>query len=865
MGYTGTRPKFNTTKYNPRSSDPINPTEGEIQYADGTARSEGFWLYKNGTWEEVTSANNTQTLLNKQIAYTSTNDATTTGSNASLAAVTTGIVRLTNASLISVSGIPAGNSGQFLIIENKTGNQIIINNEETTPSAANRIQTGTNAGIPMPNTATFAFTYDSTSSRWQLTGGSGSGSGSGSGINYLSANPGAEADTTGWTTYVDSQTATMTIASPCVVTVTSTSSWYVGMPVVFTTTGALPTGVTAGTTYYVSNVLNSTDFRIAATIGGADINTSGSQSGVHTQRYCVPTGNVVGSSTTTWTRSTSSPLRGSASFLWTKTAAILAGEGVSYSFTIDNTDKAKVLQVSFDYKIASGTFADGDLTCYLYDVTNVAIIQPAGYSIVNASVSMKHTATFQTSSSSTSYKLLIHTSSGSASAFTVQFDNFSVGPQIIANGAVITDRAFKTMTLTNAGTAIVDATMFRSGNEAFFEGTITMGASLPTGTITLNMPSGMTIDTSLGTPLTLGIAGASNSGGTGSYTGQVRSNSASSVIFYGDSNAGVWNATVPRTFANLDRIDFSFSVPIVGWSSNTVMSNDTDTRIVAARFTTASSQSITNAGVIVDYNVKDYDTHGAVTTGASWKFTAPVPGKYEIKGYMQLVPGTNAVADRLRMSLFKNGSVFEDIGVSLAQTTSAITHRFSFSGTINLVAGDYIHVVADLPTTTNLAGSSQVNWISISRISGQATIAATESISARYANTAGTTINTGALTVVPFVTKVVDTHAAWDGTNKFTAPISGKYAIKANLILAGATLTTAQNFQCAVYKNGALDSYGLIIYGNGMAATYTVNASTTINLLAGEYVQLFAWCNGTSTALSTATGANYICIERVGN
>jgi hypothetical protein len=45
------------------------------------------------------------------------------------------------------------------------------------------------------------------------------------------------------------------------------------------TTGALPTGLTAGTTYYVVNV-SGTTFNLATTANGTPINTSGSQSGV---------------------------------------------------------------------------------------------------------------------------------------------------------------------------------------------------------------------------------------------------------------------------------------------------------------------------------------------------------------------------------------------------------------------------------------------------------------------------------------------------------------------------------------------------------------------------------------------------------
>lgn len=77
-------------------------------------------------------------------------------------------------------------------------------------------------------------------------------------------------------------TVTITIASPGVVTWTGHS--FVANDVVYlTTTGALPTGLTAATKYYVRNPAANT-FELSATSGGASINTSGTQSGVHTGR-----------------------------------------------------------------------------------------------------------------------------------------------------------------------------------------------------------------------------------------------------------------------------------------------------------------------------------------------------------------------------------------------------------------------------------------------------------------------------------------------------------------------------------------------------------------------------------------------------
>ncbi|MBD9519283.1 hypothetical protein IB262_05165 [Ensifer sp. ENS02] len=84
-------------------------------------------------------------------------------------------------------------------------------------------------------------------------------------------------------------TVTMTIATPGVISWTA-HGLAAGVGVKFSTTGALPTGLVAGTTYYV--VSPTTDaFSVSATPGGSAINTTGTQSGVHTATS-VPTGTV---------------------------------------------------------------------------------------------------------------------------------------------------------------------------------------------------------------------------------------------------------------------------------------------------------------------------------------------------------------------------------------------------------------------------------------------------------------------------------------------------------------------------------------------------------------------------------------------
>jgi hypothetical protein len=85
---------------------------------------------------------------------------------------------------------------------------------------------------------------------------------------------------------------TVTIASPAVVT--SSLTLTNGTPVILTNAGypsALPTGLTAGVTYYVVGA-SGTTFNLALTSGGSAINTTGTQSGTH---YILPNGILVSS------------------------------------------------------------------------------------------------------------------------------------------------------------------------------------------------------------------------------------------------------------------------------------------------------------------------------------------------------------------------------------------------------------------------------------------------------------------------------------------------------------------------------------------------------------------------------------------
>ena len=87
---------------------------------------------------------------------------------------------------------------------------------------------------------------------------------------------------------ITAPTVTMTITAPGVVT-HATHPFQTGAPVIFATTGALPTGVTAGTIYYI-RIIDANSYHLYNTQANASsfttttgrINFSGTQSGTHT-------------------------------------------------------------------------------------------------------------------------------------------------------------------------------------------------------------------------------------------------------------------------------------------------------------------------------------------------------------------------------------------------------------------------------------------------------------------------------------------------------------------------------------------------------------------------------------------------------
>jgi hypothetical protein len=89
----------------------------------------------------------------------------------------------------------------------------------------------------------------------------------------------------------------------------------------------------------------------------------------------------------------------------------------------------------------------------------------------------------------------------------------------------------------------------------------------------------------------------------------------------------------------------------------------------------------------IDFSTQEFDTNAAVTTGAAWKFTAPSQGLYLITGAINFITSAAGV------KLYKNGSAYKHLGFD------STTMDGSYSGTVRLLAGDFIDIRPSASTT----------------------------------------------------------------------------------------------------------------------------------------------------------------------
>lgn len=143
-------------------------------------------------------------------------------------------------------------------------------------------------------------------------------------------------------------------------------------------------------------------------------------------------------------------------------------------------------------------------------------------------------------------------------------------------------------------------------------------------------------------------------------------------------------------------------------------------RPIVAVYATDAGQSIpTGTGMtIVNFEDAVYDPRGLVTTGASWAFTCPAAGLYEIDAAV-LFNSSAAWADGERgmLQAFRNGS----LAASLDRRDNYPANTFArLAGSVTLVcaAGDTLDVRVSQNSGSDIALNADANFnrVTIRRI-----------------------------------------------------------------------------------------------------------------------------------------------------
>lgn len=558
-----------------------------------------------------------------------------------------------------------------------------------------------------------------------------------------------------------------------------------------------------------------------------------------------------------------SPLSGSNSWLISKPASNCQSHMLFRTITIDDSDKGKVLQISFDYKVDSGTFQagstaqDSDLIVYMYG--NGAFVEPSNIKLFSNSTTLseRFTASFQADAVSNVYRICFYVPTTNTAAWTLKVDNIAVSPSAYVYGSPIVDLPDYVPTvvgMTAPTNVAVSAT--KRGRLLRVNGSFTTG-TVNGSTASMSLPQGLTIASSVNNPVsTNAVVGYYARDSVSTVVGTIIATSGGSVVnfsYYGGGTAGP-NVAQPASncFGSGEKISFWFEVPITGWSSSVQMSDSAETRVVLAKVAIGSSVTAL-ANNPIKFNTVVNDTHGAysATTGL---FTAPVSGYYKVSfiGY-------------------SNGN--SDVYIALNGTGSGYIcnlpiNNFSSGSTVIFAnAGQTIGIYVNAgPTFPAPAAAGYMTTASFERVSGPSQIAASEFIGARYTSAAGQSTTSATDTIINFDTKEYDTHGiVTTGTSwRATAPISGKYRISTMVTSQHAAWTVGQVFVGQLFKNGVLHSSHQMTANASGTYRMATHLNTTIHLNQGDYVNLVL--NQSLTQVIFAYHpATFFCIERVGN
>jgi len=565
----------------------------------------------------------------------------------------------------------------------------------------------------------------------------------------------------------------------------------------------------------------------------------------------VPISGGIGGGTTGFSALTidnATPLAGTGSLVLNKNAGDVRGSTVySNNITIDLEDTVRTLQLTFSYRTPTTNYTSGDLSVFIWDVNGSNLI-PMSASSLDATVGgpANFFGTFIPSSNRV-YRIIFQFTTTNANALLMNLDSVVLGPQVIPNAAAVGGWTSYTpsVNITNLPGSWAASSYRRVGNSLEFQGKY-LASGAGTGTLALALasvlPSGLTASSIIGAfPITGTKAGSTNWSGTWDGGG-----------FYGPNGQLGWNATIPFTWANLDFISISFTVPIAQWTTNINLATDF-TEYAYNTSTNATTNDTTSFGYGPSGN-----GFGAITAGLKRQVHFQRPIQLTDKITLELSPDgvvwSDASLGYSDFATFNIDGAYSTqntytYGIGLLKKVGTNDVQISF-GTYSGVSSGVGYGVAGFAWSgANTAG---VKW-RVRKVSNGNMAETPPVVRADYYSADAAAVNVA----INFSTKAEDTHSAvttgatvW----KFTAPIAGMYSVKVNIQATSVNLYELR-------KGGATTTpiQSIIAYNSG-AGTGQAVGTTDIRLLAGEYIDV-----RDITAANLVYATSRIQIVRIGS
>lgn len=712
-----------------------------------------------------------------------------------------------------LTGFNSNEDGREIIIFNDNATPLTIKNQSTDSTETNRIITDTNADITIRQYGTVIFKYDSDSERWKIQSRTIDDSGYDSKYERL-VNKGAN---NGYASLGAGGKIPVSQIDLSFLNLNDTPNSFTGQKSKVVKVKSDETGLEFGNATDSSNYL---EFPIAI-----DNPTNlGWITYQDTSQY--PVDGQGGSANIYWTQNTTDPLSGIGDFQFYKVANNRQGDGASTEFEIEKRHLGKVLQIEFDACLRSGTYVDGDIGVFIIADPNGTpqLIVPDNFGVAVGTLgnSNKFIGNFQTLLNVTEYRLCIHTFSTSTLAYYISFNNFKIWEQSKSYGSIISEWQSYTPTFQGLGSpSEIKVKWRRVGSSLELHGAIKVG-NTTADLIRIGLPNGYTtkLDSlSSGEPHVVGYGARDNAGNSSNLTILANDNQNFLGVGFIRSDASInplTRANGSSVFNPSDDFVFYASVPITGWGGTVQLSSQVgDGRTVIGSYHGHTGVSLTANVTTLKFNNKLKDSHSAYSTSTG-VVTIPQAGDYVfMMSEVGITSGDNAITP------FVNGSSYNGIYAGILNGSNPN----GFAITIpDLKVGDTV----DFRSVGNLTTTTRTTSFSFFKInSGSQAFAREEFVGASYYSSANQTSLT---TQINFGAKIYDSHnAVTTGSSwKFTAPQNGKYLITGFLQSNG-------NYGVRLYKNGSIYNYGIVV----IPGTSSYNSySTTIDLLAGEYIDL---------------------------